>query len=196
MDLAQEFDVDVHMLADGTDDPTSRSLEYLALQTIERGWRGRVCASHCGALAAYEHTHATKVIDLVREAEITICSNPQISLVLDGLRDRGLIRRGITRTVELLEAGVNVMTAQDDIDDLYYPSGRGDQLEFTSFVAHVPRLTTPEGIRTCIDMVTTNAARALRLDWYGLAVGKRADLVVLDGRHPREALRLQRPARS
>ena len=99
MDLAQEFDVDVHMLADDTDDPTSRSLEYLALQTIERGWHGRVSASHCGALAAYEHTHAAKVIDLVREAEMTICSNPQISLVLDGLRDRGLIRRGITRTV-------------------------------------------------------------------------------------------------
>ena len=193
MDLAEEFDVDVHMLADDTDDPTSRSLEYLALQTIERGWQGRVSASHCGALAAYEHTHAAKVIDLVREAEITICSNPQISLVLDGLRDRGLIRRGITRTAELLEAGVNVMTAQDDIDDPYYPFGRGDQLEVASFVAHVARLTTPEGIRACIEMVTTNAAKALRLDWYGLQVGKRADLVVLEGRHLREALRLQRP---
>lgn len=193
MDLAAEFDVDVHMLADDTDDPSSRSLEYVALQTIERGWQRRVVASHCGALAAYDHTHAARVIDLVREAEITICSNPHVSLVLDGLRDRGLIRRGTTRVAELLEAGVNVISAQDDIDDPYYALGRGDQLEVASFVAHVVRLMTPEGLRTCIDMVTSNAARALRLDRYGLDVGCRADLVVLDGTTVRQAMRLQLP---
>jgi cytosine deaminase len=49
-----------------------------------------VTASHCGALAAYDDNHAARVIDLVREAEITICSNAQISLVLDGRGDRGL----------------------------------------------------------------------------------------------------------
>jgi cytosine deaminase len=193
MDLAAELDVDVHMLADDTDDPTSRSLEYLALQTIERGWQGRVAASHCGALAAYDHTHAERVIELVREADISICSNPHISLVLDGLRDRGLIRRGITRVAELLDAGVNVCSGQDDIDDPYYPLGRGDQLEVASFVAHVARLTSPPGLRTSLDMVTVNAARALRLGRYGANVGCRADLVALDGRSPREALRLQLP---
>jgi cytosine/creatinine deaminase len=193
MDLAQEFDSDVHVLADDTDDPTSRSLEYLALQTIERGWQGRVTASHCGALAAYDHTHADRVIELIREAELSICSNPHISLVMGGLRDRGLVRRGITRVAELLAAGVNVCSGQDDIDDPYYPFGRGDQLEVASFMSHVARLTTPQGLRTCLDMVTVNAAQAVRLPNYGLAVGRTADLVLLDGRSPREALRLQRP---
>lgn len=191
MDLAAEFGIDVHVLADDTDDPSSRTLEYVALQTLERGWQGRVTASHCGALAAYDHTHAARVIDLVREAQVSICSNPQISLVLDGVRDRGLVRRGITRVTELLEAGVNVCSGQDDIDDPYYPFGRGDQLEVASFMAHVARLTTPARLRTCLEMVTTNAARALRLDRYGVAEGCRADLVVLEGRSPREALRLQ-----
>jgi cytosine deaminase len=185
MDLAAEFDVDVHMLADDTDDPTSRSLEYLALQAIERGWQSRVTASHCGALASYDHTHARRVIDLVAEARISICSNPHISLVLDGLHDRGLIRRGITRVAELLDAGVNVCSGQDDIDDPYYPLGRGDQLEIASFVAHVVRLTTPAGLRTCLDMVTVNAAQALRLERYGTTPGCRADFVVLEGRTPR-----------
>jgi cytosine deaminase len=193
MDLAAEFDVDVHMLADDTDDPTSRTLEYLALQTVEREWQRRVTASHCGALAAYDHTHAERVIELVKDADITICSNPQISLVLDGLGDRGLIRRGITRVSELLAAGVNVCSGQDDIDDPYYPFGRGDQLEVASFVAHVVRLTSPPDLRTCLDMVTVNAARALRLDGYGLAPGCKADMVVLEGRSPKEALRLQSP---
>jgi cytosine deaminase len=193
MDIATDLDRDVHMLADDTDDPTSRSLEYLALQTLERGWQGRVTASHCGALAAYDDTHAARVIELVREAEISVCSNAHISLVLDGTRDRGLVRRGITRVGELLAAGVNVCSGQDDIDDPYYPFGRGDQLEVASFMAHVAQLTNPSGLRTCLDMVTVNAARALRLLGYGTEPGCRADLVVLEGRTPREALRLQRP---
>jgi len=193
MELASELDRDVHFLADDTDDPTSRSLEHIALRTIELGWQGRVTASHCGALAAYDHTHAERVIALVKEAGVSICTNPHISLVMDGVRDRGLIRRGTTRVAELLEAGVNVCSGQDDIDDPYYPFGRGDQLEVAAFVAHVVRLTKKAQISQCLRMVTDNAARALRLERYGVGVGCRADLVVLEGRTPREALRLQAP---
>jgi cytosine/creatinine deaminase len=193
VELAVELDRDVHFLADDTDDPTSRTLEYLALRTIETGWQGRVTASHCGALSAYDHAHAGRVIALVKEAGVSICSNPHISLVLDGLNDRGLIRRGITRVTELLDAGVNVCSGQDDIDDPYYPFGRGDQLEVASFVSHVARLTKPEEIELCLRMVTVNAAKALRLSNYGVEAGCRADLVVLDGRTPREAMRLQSP---
>jgi cytosine/creatinine deaminase len=194
-ELAQRTGKDVHVLADDTDDPTSRSLEYLALRTIETRYQGRVTASHCGALAAYDDNHALRVIDLVREAEITICSNAQISLVLDGRRDRGLIRRGITRVGELLEAGVNVISAQDDVNDPYYPFGRPDQLEVAQYTAHVAQLTYPPQLETVLDMVTVNAARAMRLERYGTEPGDRADLVLIDARTVQEALRLIPPRR-
>jgi cytosine/creatinine deaminase len=193
MGLAVELDRDVHFLADDTDDPTSRSLEYIALRTIEVGWHGRVTASHCGALSSYDHTHAERVIALVKEAEVTICSNAHISLVMDGTRDRGLIRRGTTRVRELVDAGVNVCAGQDDIDDPYYPFGRGDQLEVASFAAHVARFTKADEIEYSLRMVTYNAARALRLDSYGLEVGCRADIVILEGKSLREAMRMQLP---
>lgn len=40
LELAERKGRDVHMLADDTDDPTSRSLEYLAVRTIETGYQG------------------------------------------------------------------------------------------------------------------------------------------------------------
>jgi cytosine/creatinine deaminase len=194
MGLAQEFDVDVHVLADMTDDPAARALEYLAEQTIDLGWQGRVTASHCNALASYDHIHAETVIELVKEADISICANPHVTMLWgEHGRDRGNIRRGCTRIEELLEAGANVCSGQDDIDDPYYPFGKGDQLEVSYFFAHVARLHTPAGLRQAIDAVTTNAARALRLADYGADVGSRADLVVLEGRTLREAMRLQLP---
>jgi cytosine deaminase len=195
LELAQRTGKDLHVLADDTDDPTSRSLEYLAVRTIETGHQGRVTASHCGALAAYDDAHAARVIEMVCDAGITICSNAQISLVLDGRGDRGLIRRGITRVDELLEAGVNVITAQDDVNDPYYPFGRPDQLEVAQYMAHVAQLTHPPQLETVLDMVTVNAARAMRLERYGTEPGGRADLVLVDAPTVHEALRLIPPRR-
>jgi cytosine/creatinine deaminase len=191
--LAQRTGRDIHMLVDDTDDPTSRSLEYVALRTIEEGYQGRVTASHCGALAAYDDNHAGRVIALVRDAQITIASNTQISLVLDGRNDRGLVRRGITRVRELLDAGVNVISAQDDVLDPYYPFGRPDQLEVAQYTAHVAQLTYPAELERVFDMVTVNAARAMRLSGYGVSAGDRADLVLLDAETIHEALRLIPP---
>jgi cytosine deaminase len=146
-------------------------------------------------LAAYDDNHAARVIDLVREAGITICSNAQISLVLDGRGDRGLVRRGITRVGELVQAGVNVITAQDDVNDPYYPFGKPDQLEVAQYMAHVAQLTYPSQLETVLDMVTVNAARAMRLEDYGTNPGDRADLVLVDAPTVHEALRLIPPRR-
>ncbi len=191
--IARERDADVHMLVDDTDDANSRSLEYLAVKTKREGYGGRVSASHCGALAAYNPTYAAKVIGLVREAGIAIVSNPHISLVLAGRRDAEPVRRGITRVRELLRAGVNVASGQDDVNDPYYPFGRASQLEVALFMAHTAHLTYPDELETVFDMVTGNAARAMRLPRYGLAAGDAGDLLIWDAGSVKEALTRQRP---
>lgn len=193
LELAQRLDRDVHMLVDDTDNPNSRSLEYLAVRAKDIGYEGRVSASHCGALAAYDHSHAEKVMSLVRDAGITIVSNAHISLVLDGRTDRGLIRRGTTRVKELMDLGVNVAAAQDDVNDPYYPFGRCDQLEVAQYTSHVAHLTYPSELEQVMDMVTQNAARAMRLSGYGIEPGNLADVVVIPVETVREALRLLPP---
>jgi cytosine/creatinine deaminase len=194
-ELAQRTGKDIHMLVDDTDNPNSRSLEYLAVRTLEEGYGGRVTASHCGALAAYDDTHAEKVIALVAEAGVSISSNTQISLVMAGRNDRRLLRRGITRVKELLAAGVNVLSAQDDVHDPYYPFGKPDQIEVGQYTAHVAQLTYPRELETVFDMITVNAARAMRLERYGIEPGSRADLVLIDAQTVHEALREVPPRR-
>ncbi|MBO0872499.1 MAG: N-acyl-D-amino-acid deacylase, partial [Pseudonocardia sp.] len=68
---------------------------------------------------------------------------------------------------------------------------RSDQLEVAQFMAHAAHLTYPTELERVMDMVTGNAARALRLEGYGTEVGDRADLVVVGAPSVREALRLQ-----
>lgn len=196
LDAGRRRDADLHLLLDDSDDPSHRSLEYLALRTIETGWEGRVTVGHAGALSAYDESHALRVVELVAAAGISVCVNAHISLVLQGREDRGRIRRGTTRVRELLEAGVNVLAAQDDVDDPYYPLGRADLLEVASFTAHVCQLVWPEELETVLDMVTANAAGAMRIaDGYGLEVGDRADLIVVGAPDVRTAIAAQPPRR-
>ena len=56
---------------------------------------------------------------------------------------------------------------------------------------HVAQMTSQDGIRQCFDAVTTNAARLMRLDGYGLAPGCDASFVLLQARDPVEAIRLR-----
>jgi cytosine deaminase len=190
-ELAKEYDKDIHMLVDDTDNPNSRSLEYLAVATMREGFQGRVTASHCGALAAYDESHAQKVMGMVKDAGISICSNPHISLVVGGRDDQEPIRRAITRVKQLWQLGVNILSAQDDVNDPYYPLGRSDQQEVASFVCHTAHMTYPNEIEAVFDFVTKNAAKAMRLDGYGIEVGNSADLNVLAEGTVHHVLRIQ-----
>ena len=192
-ELARKYGKDIHMLVDDTDNANSRSLEYLAAKTIREGYQGRVSASHCGALAAYDEVHAHKVMNLVRDAGVSISSNPQISLVAQGRYDTNNMRRGVTRTKDLWKIGANVFSSQDDVNDPYYPFGRNDQQEVAAHVCHACHMTYPDEIRAVFDFITANAAQALRLEGYGLETGRKADFNILAAPTVQHVLRLQQP---
>jgi len=173
----------------------SRSLEYLAFKTMREGYQGRVSASHCGALAAYNEIHAYKVMELLKQANVSISTNPHISLVVQGRYDQEPIRRGITRAKQLWQIGVNVFSSQDDVGDPFYPFGRNDQQEVAAYVCHTAHMSNADEIEAAFDFVTANAARALRLKDYSLEPGCKADLNVLAASTIREVLRLQQPPR-
>jgi cytosine/creatinine deaminase len=191
--MAKKHDLDIHMLVDDTDDPNSRSLEYLALKTMRERFNGRVTASHCGAMAGYNDFYAAKVVDMVATAGITISVNAHINLVCSARLDREPKRRGAARVKELLARGVNVITSQDDVNDPYYPFGKPDPFECAVMLSHVAQLTLPHELEQVMDMITDNAARAARVSDYGIAPGMSADLVVVDAPSVHEALRLQPP---
>ena len=192
-DLAKKHDLDIHMLVDDTDDANSRSLEYLALKTMREGFQGRVAASHCGAMAAYNDVYAAKIVDMVATAGVTISVNAHINLVCSARIDREPKRRGIARVKELLAHGANVVTSQDDVNDPYYPFGKPDPLECAAMMAHVAQLTLPHELEQVADMITVNGAKAARVSNYGVAPGMRADLVVVGAPSVHEALRRQPP---
>jgi len=190
--IAKKYGKDVHALIDDNTDASSKNLEYLLKKSVKEGYTGRVAASHCrGALDSSDDAYARKIVDLARMAGLTVVENSHISLFMYGRTGGHPVRRGVTRVREFLEAGVNVAVAQDDIDDPYYPFGRGDMLELAFVMCHAAHLGSPAELESALDMVTYNPAKGMGLNHYGLRRGDYADLVLLDARDAHDALRLQ-----
>ena len=184
--------VDIH--CDETDDPLSRHIETLSAETIRFGLQGRVAGSHLTSMHSMDNYYVSKLIPLMAEAQINVIPNPLINIMLQGRHDSYPKRRGMTRVLELMAAGLNVSFGHDCVMDPWYSMGSGDMLEVAYMALHVQQMGGVEEKKALFDAVTVNSARTMGLDGYGLEIGCNADLVVLQAEDVQEALRLK-PAR-
>ena len=188
--MAMEFDVDFDIHADlGIPDQinlTELEIVYTAQRVVEEGYEGRVAAGHVCALGSAEPAVADQAIELIKAADISVISQPDMYRL--GRDDRIHVRRGLTRVKELLAAGVNVTFASNNVQDALRPMGNFDLLEEALVLAYGAHMDTIDELETLLKMCTANAARALRLENYGVEKGCRADLVVLDAPSPSAAI--------
>jgi cytosine deaminase len=186
---ARGLQVDMH--CDETDDPHSRHIETLAYETQRLNLQGRVAGSHLTSMHSMDNYYVSKLLPLIAEAEINAIPNPLINIVLQGRHDSYPKRRGLTRVKEMLALGINVGWGQDCVLDPWYSLGTADMLDVAFMGLHVAQMTSPKEMHTCFDMVTINNAKTMGITDYGLHVGAKASLVVLDAGNPIEALRLR-----
>ena len=190
-EIAAERGLRVDMHCDESDDPLSRHVETLAFETQRLGLHGRVTGSHLTSMHSMDNYYVSKLLPLMAEAQLHVVANPLINITLQGRHDSYPKRRGMTRVPELLAQGINVAFGHDCVMDPWYSLGSGDMLEVAQMGLHVGQMTSQAAMRQCFAAVTTNPARALGLEGYGLEAGCNADLVLLQARDPIEAIRLR-----
>jgi cytosine deaminase len=177
--VAKEFDKPVSMLVDDAGDPGLRTLEMMAVKTIQQGWQGRSLAHHARAMALYPKPYLQKLIALLKKAGMYVVTDPHTGPLH-------------ARVKELLEEDAFVCLGQDDISDAYYPYGYNNMLEVAFLASHLLWMTTRQEMEILYEMITTRAAEAMGLGEFGLKVGAPAHLVVLECKDVLEALRYHR----
>jgi len=190
-ELAAERGLPVDMHCDESDDPLSRHIETLAFEAQRLGLQGRVNGSHLTSMHSMDNYFVSKLIPLIAEAGVSAVANPLINITLQGRHDTYPKRRGMTRVPELMAAGVTVAFGHDCVMDPWYSLGSGDMLEVAHMGLHVAQMTSQTGMRQCFEAVTTNAAKVMGLQAYGIEAGKDASFVLLQARDPIEAIRLR-----
>jgi cytosine deaminase len=181
--------VDLH--CDESDDPLSRHVETLACEAQRLGLGDRATGSHLTSMHSMDNYYVSKLLPLIAESGICAISNPLINLTLQGRHDTYPRRRGVTRIAEMRALGIPVALGQDCVMDPWYGLGGADMLDVAHMAVHGAPMTSREAIRWTFDAVTEIPAAILGLEGYGLAVGKNADMVLLQAADPIEAVRLR-----
>lgn len=190
-DIAKEFGAGIDMHIDENCDPNSRNLQYYAAKAIKEK-SSSITASHACALSSYDDYYAAKVIGLVKAANMNVIANPCTNLMLQGRFDKQDIRRGITRVKELCAAGVNVACGQDGINDPFDPLlAKCDMLQIAWIMGHAAHFSSPSEIELLFEMITKRAAKALGITHYGLSVGDKADMNILNAKDICQAIQMQ-----
>jgi len=190
-ELAADRGLLVDMHCDETDDPMSRHVETLAHEANRLGLQGRVTGSHLTSMHSMDNDYVSKLMPLMREADLQVVANPLLNITLQARHDSYPKRRGMTRVKELMEAGINVAFGHDCVMDPWYSLGSHNMLEVAHMGLHVGQLTGIEQMNQSFHAVTSNGAKTLQLEGYGLEPGCNADIVILQASNPIEALRLQ-----
>ena len=193
-ELAAERGLQVDMHCDESDDPLSRHIETLVFHAQRLGLEERVTGSHLTSMHSMDNYYVSRLLPLMAEARIHVVANPLINITLQGRHDTYPKRRGMTRVKELMQAGINVAFGHDALMDPWYSFGSYDMIEVAHMGLHVAQMTGVDQMRQIFEAVTTNGARTLGIENYGIGPGCNADIVILQARDPQEALRLK-PAR-
>jgi cytosine/creatinine deaminase len=176
-DTAERSGLPVDLHIDEHLDASRVLFDALADMTRARGMAGRVVAGHCSALGAMPSAEAQRCIERLRDAGIRIVTLPAANLFLQGRAADRLSPRGLTRVRELLDAGVPVAAASDNIEDAFVPTGSGDLLEIARWTVLAGHLGLND-LRTAFDMVSSVPAAMMGLDDLGIREGARADLLI------------------
>ena len=190
-EIAEQRGLLVDLHCDETDDPLSRHIETLTYETQRLGLGGRVNGSHLTSMHSMDNYYVSKLLPLMAEADVSATANPNINIGIQGRHDTYPKRRGMTRIPEMLTYGITCAFGQDCMMDPWYSLGQAEMLEVASMGLHVAQMTSRDAMRQCFDAVTTGPAKIMHLEGYGVAVGCKADMVLLQAADTIEAIRLK-----
>jgi cytosine/creatinine deaminase len=187
-EMAREFDIDIDMHLDFGADPANLDLYQVCDLTEKFGYGGRVAIGHVTKLACAAPETFEAAAKRMADAGVALTVLPSTDLYLMG-RNTGMNpMRGVTRVHRLLDSGVNCSLSTNNVLNPFTPFGDCSLVRMANLYANICHVGARQDIRECFNMITTRSARLARVADYGLAVGKSADLVVLDCAEPESAV--------
>lgn len=189
--IAMESNTFVHIFCDEVDDEMSRFTEVVASLAIETGLFEQVSVSHVNAMSYYNESYVQKLLALLKSSNINVVTCPLISTAMQGRGDSWPKGRGITRVKDLVQSGINVAVAHDDIMSPFYPLGTGSMLSAGHMLLHVAHMTGMDDFDNVFKMLTSNPANILKISDYGVKEGNPANFIMVNALNTHDLLRRQ-----
>ena len=178
--IAERFDLDIDFHLDFDLDASWMDLNEVCRQTQATHRGGRVAIGHVTKLSAVGADRLEAIARRLCDAGVALTVLPATDLYLMGRDHDHHVPRGVTPAHRLLRHGVVCSIATNNVLNPFTPFGDCSLLRMANLYANVAQVGTPDGLTSCLDLVTALPAKLMNLLDYGVAVGNPADLVVLD----------------
>jgi cytosine/adenosine deaminase-related metal-dependent hydrolase len=159
------------------------SLELIIERTRALGMQGRVIVSHAFCLGMADRDYARSLIEQLAGERIAVMTT-------------GAPSRPVPPVRECVEAGLTVCGGSDGIRDCWNPYGNADMLERAMLIGLRNNFRRDDEIELALAACTSAAASAIGLLDYGLQPGCKADLLLVAGATPAEAVVSRPPDRT
>jgi cytosine/creatinine deaminase len=189
-ELARDYDIDIDMHLDFGPTAEGMDLDQVCRRVQEFQYGGRVAIGHVTKAASLRMREFDATARRLADAGVALTVLPSTDLYLMGRGHRidHNITRGVVPAHKLLNHGVNCSLSSNNILNPFTPFGDCSLLRMANLYANIAQVGKKADMRECFNMITGRPAELMRLKSYGLAVGKSADLVVLDATEPEMAV--------
>lgn len=184
--MAREFDVDIDMHLDFGPTTENMDVEHVCRRTDEHKYGGRVAIGHVTKAASLAMPKFEAMAKRLRDVGVALTVLPSTDLYLIGrnhTHDHN-VTRGVVPAHKLIHHGVNCSLSSNNVLNPFTPFGDCSLIRMANLYANIAQVGKKADMVACFDMITRRPAQLMRLRDYGLAVGKAADLVVLDATTP------------
>ncbi len=199
MALAKDLGLGLDLHVDENNDPSAECLRRTAQAVLRNEFPYPVACGHCSSLALQEPDRQRETLALVKSAGIKVISLPMCNLFLQDRKFNGSEReggttststplwRGVTLYHEMLERGITLACASDNVRDAYFAYGDYDMFE--TYVQSLRIGQLESRLAQSPQLVTSTPAEIMNLRDFGtVEPRKRAELVVFPGRSFNELL--------
>jgi cytosine/creatinine deaminase len=189
-EMAREFDVDIDMHLDFGATADNMTFDHVCRRTEEYKYGGHVAIGHVTQATSLPVANFEAMAKRLASAGVALTVLPSTDLYLMGrhhTHDHNATR-GVVPAHKLLRHGVNCSLSSNNVLNPFTPFGDCSLIRMANLYVNICQVGSKAGIEECFNMVTRRPAEMMRLPDYGLAVGRSADLVVLDATEPAMAV--------
>jgi cytosine deaminase len=186
--LAREFDAGIDMHLDVGDTADTMDI-HVVLELTRRYQRGgRVVVGHMAKLSLLPPDQVATMARRLADAGIAVTVLPATDLFLMGRNQDHGVRRGVADANLLMEHGVNCSLSSNNVLNPATPYGDCSLIRMANLYANVMQIDRTAQLQECFRMLTDRSAALLNFTDYGFAIGKPADVVIINARTPEQAV--------
>jgi len=176
-ELAVKHDVDLDFHLDFGLDNQHMLLPNVIEMTIKHDYQQRVTVGHVTKLSTLPRDQLLIMAEKMSLAGVHLTALPSTDLFLMGREFDHNIPRGVAPLMPLSKAGVNCSISSNNIENPFTPYGDCSQVRQANLFANIAQLATKMELVQCLDWVSSDSAKLMRIEHYGLILNMPADAI-------------------